>query len=398
MPVCVISTVGTSVFSNGTDSIKDQWKAFSRQTDVDLQKIIRSDRFDGLELYQGAIEHLRAETRLSTAESGIRKSGAELNSLSRILQSTERSRSDLAAFLATATPDGVLAARVIRDFASEYFQLSNCSIRLVDGLQVRDGRAFQRDGVRNLIGAIYDILKEAPHGTYHRIINPTGGFKAVVPYLTLIGMIEPDIELSYIYEQSDQLIRLGRIPLQFDFDAMESAEGAILACNDDFVPEAQMKRILQLGSDAELSEHASWSFFDEIDQNGKHYMLNGLGMIFYRHLQLRPKVKIYLSKQASAKYDSMDQSQLVVLNRILDQMRNPDWVRNNLHATGSDKMKILKPSDNLRPMFYHESDDKIVVADILLHSDKSYEKVSEQIDRLTRANYPAFRLWEKQRQ
>jgi mRNA-degrading endonuclease RelE of RelBE toxin-antitoxin system len=109
-------------------------------------------------------------------------------------------------------------------------------------------------------------------------------------------------------------------------------------------------------------------------------------------------VKIYLSKQASAKYNSMDQSQLVVLNRILDQMQNPDWVRNNLHATGSDKMKILKPSDNLRLMFYHESDDKIVVADILLHSDKSYEKVSEQIDRLTRANYPAFRLWEKRRQ
>jgi len=132
------------------------------------------------------------------------------------------------------------------------------------------------DGIRVLIATIYRILKNAPAGTFTRVINPTGGFKGVVPYLTLIGMIEPDIEMSYIYERSAELITLGRIPLQFDFDVLESAYPALKKCDEDFVAESELKELLALDPARPLSpptpyqhiQHGRFSILWSKTENG----------------------------------------------------------------------------------------------------------------------------------
>ena len=198
MAICVISTVGTSVFGRFGDALRNEAAAFRRRTDVDLERIRRSTQFDGQELYTRTLNLLHAEAQSDQPEVRIGDASAELNGLVHILDG-KGNRSDQLHFLASDTPDGVLAARVVADFAREFFSIETSKVHVISGLQVDDGRRFQQDGVRNLIGVIYDILKGAPAGTYRRVLNPTGGFKGVVPYLTLIGMIESDTEISYIY-------------------------------------------------------------------------------------------------------------------------------------------------------------------------------------------------------
>lgn len=213
MPISIISTTGTSVFSQAGKSIQEEWQTFNKGTNVNLQSIQRgTPNFDGYDLYYRTLQYLHGESRSKDAVTAIRKASAELNSLSHILARSERNRSDQLHFLASETPDGILAARVVADFAKEYFGIETSVVHLIDGLQVSDGRKFQLDGIRVLIATIYEVLKEAPAGTYTRVINPTGGFKGVVPYLTLIGMIEADIEISYIYERSSELITLDVSP------------------------------------------------------------------------------------------------------------------------------------------------------------------------------------------
>jgi putative CRISPR-associated protein (TIGR02619 family) len=396
MPTAVISTTGTSVFSQAGKAIQEESQAFGKRSNVDLQKICQGVRdFDGYDLYDRTLQYLRGESSTRDAENAIRKASAELNSLSHILSKTSRDRrNDQLHFLASDTPEGALAARIVADFAKEYFDVETSKVHLINGLQVADGRKFQLDGIRVLIATIYDILKNAPAGTFTRVINPTGGFKGVVPYLTLIGMIEPDIEMSYIYERSAELITLGRIPLQFDFDVLESAYPALKKCDEDFVAESELKELLALDPARPLSTHPAWAFFDPMEQNGeRQFLINGLGRIALQHFASLDRPKVYLSKQASERFKELDKAQKDRFARYFDNLRNPQWLDQKRHDEYQNPGGAIcvKPGDvNERLWCYKLEDGGVLVAELAFHRPGgSYDRVPQR-----RKDYDTHRIWE----
>lgn len=395
MPVAVISTTGTSVFSQASKPIQEAWQSFRQQPGIDLTRISQgSQNFAGYELYQRVLEFLRAEALSAEAETTLRKASAELNSLSHILGNTSRERNDELHFLSSYTPDGVLAARIVADFAGEYFGINTSRVHLITGLQVDDGRRFQADGIRHLIGAIYGILKEAPAGTFTRVINPTGGFKGVVPYLTLIGMVEQDIEISYIYERSTELIRLGRIPLQFDFEVLESAYPALEKCAEGFASAAELKSLLGLDATQPLTSHAAWSLFDQTEQDGEpFYLVNGLGEIVRQHFAGLRRARIYLSRLAAERFDALDRNQQVRFARHFEALRNPAWLDQKRHDEyGNPGGAICVKPGNVdeRLWCYHLEGDDILVAELAFHRPGGdYDRVPQR-----RKDYDMYRLWE----
>lgn len=392
MPICVISTTGTSVFSNAHADLQHEWKSFRQNATVNLQAICKRDSFEGSELYQRTLEYLRAEAKANNATEIIRRASAEFNSLSRILV-TPPTRNDQLHFLATSTPDGALAARIICDFSREYFHIETATVHLIDGLRVDDGNIFQRDGVRNLIAKIYDILRHAPSGTYTRVINPTGGFKGVVPYLTLIGMIEADVQLSYIYEQSNVLITLKRVPLQFNFKVLESAYPALKACSEDFVDEQQLKALLKLQAGEGLSDHPAWSLFDRtIQEDRAYFIVNGLGQIVLERFKALDRTPIYLSKQAANRFDELDATQQKKFQGLFERLREPAWVDEHRHKYANDGNAIpIKPGNVDERLFIYQQDDgSILVAELAFHRpDGSYDREPKR-----RNDYDSYRLWE----
>jgi len=394
MPICVISTTGTSVFSNAHSDLQSEWKSFRQNSTVNLRAICKQNSFEGYELYLRTLEHLRAEAKASNTTEIIRRASAELNSLSHILI-TPPTRNDQLHFLATSTPDGALAARIICDFSREFFDIETAEVHLVDGLQVRDGDIFQRDGIRNLIAKIYDIFHNAPDGTYTRIINPTGGFKGVVPYLTLIGMIESGVKLSYIYEQSPTLITLGRIPLQFDFENLQSAYPALKACSSEgLVDEIRLKELLALSSDQSLSDHSAWSLFDNASIDGQiHFAVNGLGQIVLEHFKALDRIPIYLSKQAADRFDSLDATQQRRFQTYFERLRDPAWIDSHRHDeyTNDGNAIPIKPGNvDERLFIYPQDDGSVLVAELAFHKPNgSYDHVPKR-----RKDYDTYRLWE----
>jgi len=395
MPISIISTTGTSVFSQASKSIQEEWQTFNKGTNVNLQSIRRgTPNFDGYDLYHRTLQYLRSESSSKDAVTAIRKASAELNSLSHILARTERHRSDELHFLASETPDGVLAARVVADFAKEYFGVETSVVHLIDGLQVSDGRKFQLDGIRVLIATIYEVLMKAPAGTYTRVINPTGGFKGVVPYLTLIGMIETDIEISYIYERSSELITLGRIPLQFDFEILESAYNALKKCSEDFVSESALKSLLGLKPDSSLSIHPAWSLFDQTEQDGQIYFsVNGLGLIVLEHFAALDKITVYLSRQAAERFDKFDKTQQKKFDGYFSKLREPGWIKQKRHDEYQNPggAIAIKPGNVDERLFIYQLDDgAILVAELAFHqTNGSYDRLPKR-----RADYDTHRTWE----
>ena len=76
-------------------------------------------------------------------------------------------------------------------------------------------------GIVNLIDKIYAILDENKKDKNNEfILNISGGYKAFIPILTIMGQLN-NIPISYIYKESEKPITIAHFPLQFDWGAAE---------------------------------------------------------------------------------------------------------------------------------------------------------------------------------
>lgn len=135
---------------------------------------------------------------------------AEIHSLVRIGVSP----ADRVIFLASDTPDGQACAHAVARYLEKHYSgIVIEPVRPVKGLQVHDAELFRREGVVNFVRDCLRAVRD--YGTAQVILNPTGGYKALVPYTVLVGMVKR-VPCRYIFEQSSQLLTLPPLPVAFD--------------------------------------------------------------------------------------------------------------------------------------------------------------------------------------
>jgi len=164
---------------------------------------------------QGGVE--QAATALFTRFKDTKPEGEALQStLSAEIHSLVRigvSPADRVIFLASDTPDGQACAYAVKRYLEEYFPGILVEVYPVEGLQVHDAEVFRRKGVVNFVRECLRAVHD--YGTAQVILNPTGGYKALVPYTVLVGMVKR-VPCRYIFEQSSQLLTLPPLPVAFD--------------------------------------------------------------------------------------------------------------------------------------------------------------------------------------
>jgi putative CRISPR-associated protein (TIGR02619 family) len=133
---------------------------------------------------------------------------AEIHSLVRIgLDSRDR-----VLLLASATDDAFVCALALREYLQAHWPGLDVQVDRVPGLQVHDALEFRRRGVleycRRCLQAVHD------YGAEFVVLNPTGGWKALVPYTALVGMLKR-VPCRYMFEQSESLLELPPLPVEF---------------------------------------------------------------------------------------------------------------------------------------------------------------------------------------
>lgn len=385
MVYCIIATVGQSVISNADRAAFEGAKALGRDKTVDLKAICNNQHdFPGKQWYDIVMASLKAKS----SDAGLlRAASAELNHLVPTLQGAAPHKSDELHFLASETADGVLAGRILKDFCQAHFQRS-AELHIIEGLQVKDGDRFRRLGLSSLISKVFSLLRPADPAVYTRIINPTGGFKGVVPYLTIIGMLEPQVEISYIYEYSSELIRLAGVPLRLDFEQMESAYTALVKCDAKVLNDHDLQRALGWEGRS-IAEHPLWSLFDFIDDNGDtYYEPSGLGRIVLEHFKHRQQPKVYLSKAAAERFRGLDKTRKREFEEMFRMLPNPDWRERHHHGV-LNGATIIKPGNTDERLYYYLAEEGIVVAELAFHlPNGSYDR-----EPTSKHDYPGFQLW-----
>lgn len=283
---------------------------------------------------------------------------AEFKSCSKILAALRGDRISHMVLVATDTPEGALAAELHRRVFEQSGICVRAEIVRPTGLQVRDAQRFRQEGLPEYIKAVYDSLKNWPQQSYQRVFNPTGGFKALVPYLTVIAMLE-GVRMAYIFEWSDQLVELPAFPVKFDDDMVQQAIAPLrVAVTCGAVSQAEIEEA--------IGGPLRGSVFDPLFQHyeGDEYMASALGEILHARQSMRRKVLVSSAARSDlAKFSPVLRAHM---HRQIEELADPcsDSLVHGKYAADLSDLFCRGTGRSLHRIFYGVQGSTVYVARI----------------------------------
>jgi putative CRISPR-associated protein (TIGR02619 family) len=142
------------------------------------------------------------------------EASAEMHTLLR-LPLRER-ENDRLVWLHSDTAEGRWCAMVLSGYyASCGYE---CEMRQIHGLGYH-AATFAEEGLRNLLAETFSLV-HAAGGPAYVTLCATGGFKAEIAYLNLVGLLL-GIDVYYLHEQFRELVGLPRLPIDWHTDWVE---------------------------------------------------------------------------------------------------------------------------------------------------------------------------------
>jgi putative CRISPR-associated protein (TIGR02619 family) len=139
---------------------------------------------------------------------------AEMNVLSRLDVQSE----DRVVLLPSDNVQGRICAEMLKQAIIDAFGVPAAAVELrrIVGLQVMNAKKLREEGLKNLVKILLDYLDNDEYRySYDIVLNPTGGFKGVVPFVTILGMLYGKRSV-YLFEFAEELITLPPLPFSFD--------------------------------------------------------------------------------------------------------------------------------------------------------------------------------------
>ncbi len=237
----------------------------------------------GIEVAAKAIFAKFAEVR-PEGESLQKTLSAEIHSLARI----GVSNTDRVILLASETVDGQACAEAVAKYLERYYEGVLATVQSVKGLQVKDGLLFRREGVVNFVRSCLQAIHD--YGAENVILNPTGGFKALVPYTVLVGMLK-QVPCRYIFEQSEQVLELPPLPVAIDRAPFETYRSLLDRIDrETAIPRAEWDQTVQFAHRAMLEPM--------VEQNGHEVTMSGVGLLFLDEIRTPTALVPFLSRTA----------------------------------------------------------------------------------------------------
>ncbi len=218
----VISTVGTSVLTNQIDRDIDEngcseiLQQTANYTDNEIQ------HYPEIEQIISELKE-RAEQELSSNNTDkIRKASAELNGIYGLYnEQIEQGIPDMHLLVTTDTAQGQIAAEIVESFLKRK-GLTNISTHAQRGLSTASSDIFV-EGMAKLFPSMQETIKTWQKSKYTICFNLVGGFKPLQGYFNTIGMFYAD-EIIYVFEGSNQLIKIPKLPVKVDVSEIEPYE------------------------------------------------------------------------------------------------------------------------------------------------------------------------------
>ena len=203
-----ICTAGTSIATN-------------KNIDIKAIENKPSSEKEELEIYLTGLRQQVEEcfSRLDFKRE-LDRTSAEIKSLSKV----GLEKGDRIYLLVSDTVDGQICATLNKKYLTKCW---DCEVILeqIPGLQPLDSRLFRHKGLKNFLEKIIHLLEKHQYKDVY--LNITAGYKSVVPYITLLGMIH-DRPIKYVFEKSNEVLTLEKIPVKYDEETILDVEDKLV--------------------------------------------------------------------------------------------------------------------------------------------------------------------------
>ncbi|NLX87350.1 MAG: hypothetical protein GXY97_09435 [Clostridiales bacterium] len=371
----LITLVGTSLFRNYLEENKDikrYWELIKDGKDRDRTK-------KAWEEFKGDIERIRKPV-LEWARNNFNAS-AEIKS---ILSIQNEVKDDLEVYLlATDTLDSILACQVIKEVIDGYKSKENAinvvSIKAIEGLQVFDRVKLEREGLTNLVDEIYKLFEYYSPDEENVLLNITGGYKCIIPYLTILAQINR-APLFYINDETEELIKIPQAPLDIDWGMFEKYKNQILllekGVNKSWV---EFKRESGIGEDFKAC-------IDEIEDG---IMLSNLGRMFMKRYENFFVVKIPVGSKYYGEEDTKKKQLKEAIKELYNRLMNLPVPFEQLtckitkHAPIKDSWiyKYSKKDNQIRIQYKYNPENKeiIIFNYLFVKGDAAHDTYSKEM-------------------
>jgi len=263
----VITTVGTSIFEN----------YLTKKNDIDtLYQAIKDKRHQNWDSQKERIDFIKK----SVAPWANNNTGASAE-IKSIVKIKDYLKEEIEVHL-LATDS--ITSRLSAELTIEWFKEHDKQITItfapendtIENLQVADYKGLIKEGLPNFINRINWIAGAGSDsiGYWGNIIfNITGGYKALIPYMTIMAAVN-SCEIAYIFEETDSLIFIPPLPITIDFEVFKSNLEAIKQL-DDGIENYNKAKQTNFKSFSELEEKGLVEQVDDLA------FLSPVGKIFY---------------------------------------------------------------------------------------------------------------------
>lgn len=341
----IITPVGTSLFDNlreNNSSINDFYK-FLREPDR---------KGEDIENYREDFHNLKREI------SGVQldeESCAEIKSLVKIIE--KYPNEEIVVYLLPSdTILSPLAAEIIKEKLPQIISGNiRIEIKKIENLKINDIKTFIK-GMQSLIDQVYAIANFRDWSNI--ILNITGGYKATIPYLTMLGLINK-AKINYIFEDMSSMLDIPIIPV-----SQEILNYRIL---EDFYDQLERlsKGITDIGGINNIRNsnfYQNYSFL--VWEYGYLMELNPIGQIYFSKLKSRMilvrKEEIKMIKELNEDQRKLLSDHIIRLKsnlecggRLDDDLNHrvntytpPEGFRIYRGRTGNNQVRILYKYEN----------------------------------------------------
>lgn len=271
MPKTIICSVGTSASKKINSDLKKLDQKLKEW--IEERKPIKNaakEMFETFRSFEPSDENLAQHL------------SAEIHSLVRMgLDSSDR-----VLLLTSETDDGYCCGLAVEEYLKHYWSGIEVKTERIKGLQVFDADKFRNQGV-------VEFVKKATQGieSYGNVIlNPTGGYKALVPYTVLLGMLK-NVKCNYIFEQSTSLLELPPLPVEFKRSQFEAYKDIFEIIDRDC-------SISKQDWESRIPYEQRSLLEPLIEQSSEGIILSAVGFLFLEEMRKPSALVPFLSRKA----------------------------------------------------------------------------------------------------
>jgi putative CRISPR-associated protein (TIGR02619 family) len=186
MKSTVICSVGVSLYGNLEHRLSIPYKARSAE---DVSKDIKT-------------------------HTNSNKASAEITSIYSLINNGALDMKKNLYLLLSDTDSTKFIGDVLKHFFSDVFE--NVHLITIKGLTATDPDIFKEEGLRELVKSTSQIIYNTRQKNEECVINATGGFKAQISFLEMVGQIFK-LDVYYQFEDFKNVIKLPQLPISLDF-------------------------------------------------------------------------------------------------------------------------------------------------------------------------------------